>query len=101
MNPYLVLRVSPDADDRQIRQAYLDGVRAHPPDTHPEQFQALNAAYEKIKDETSRLNYRLFNRDCPGDSPVDVLLRYARFRPSTQPLSLETMKTFLRACSAI
>jgi curved DNA-binding protein CbpA len=99
MNPYLVLRVPREADDQHIRQAYLDAIRSATPDTHPERFQAASAAYEKIKDETSRLRYALFNHDCPGDSPLDVFLRQARLHARFSPLPFELMKQYLRACS--
>ena len=97
MNPYLILGVAPTADDQTIRQAYLAAVRESPPDTHPGRFQAVSAAYEKIKDEPSRLRYLLFNKECPGDSPLEVVLRFGRLRPPT-PLPFENMKAYLRDC---
>jgi len=99
MNPYCVLGVSPAADDRTIRKAYLDGVKAASPDTDPQRFQALSQAYEKIKDESHRLEYYLFHKDCPGSSPLDVLLRYAQLQTRTAPLPFSKMKEFLRACA--
>jgi curved DNA-binding protein CbpA len=97
MNPYLVLGVAPSADDATIRQAYLAAVRESPPDTHPQRFQAVSAAYDQVKDEPSRLRYLLFNRDCPGDSPLEVLLEFGRFRPPA-PLPLDQMQAYLRSC---
>lgn len=95
MNPYLVLGVAPSADDAAIRHAYLAAVRESPPDTHPTRFQAVSTAYERIKDEPSRLRYLLFNQECPGDSPLDSALRFARLRPPA-PLPFEAMKAYLR-----
>ncbi len=97
MNPYHVLGVPAEADDATIRAAYLKGVKEYPPDLHPTQFQAISSAYDRIRDEPARLNYFLFNKDCPGDSPLDVLRRYATARPVPPP-SLETLKTWLREC---
>jgi len=97
MNPYLVLGVASSADDAAVRQAYLAAVRESPPDTHPQRFQAVSAAYEQIKDEPSRLRYLLFRRECPGDSPLDVVLRFGRLHPPA-PLPLDQMQACLRDC---
>lgn len=98
MNPYLVLGVPREADDGRIRRAWLEAVREAPPETHPLRFKEIAAAYDKIKDATSRCRYELFDTECPGDSPLDVIVRHARLaRPA--PLSFDTMKEFLRACA--
>jgi DnaJ-class molecular chaperone len=99
MNPYLVLGVPRDADDARIRQAYLDAVKQAPPDTHPDRFHAVSEAYEKIKDEPSRMRYYLFHTDCPGDSPLDVFVRFHQTHGKLKPPPFETMKEFLRACA--
>jgi curved DNA-binding protein CbpA len=101
MNPYLVLGVPLDADDEAIRRAYLSALKLAPPDLAPQRFQDINTAYEQIKDEPSRHRRTLFNEAPPGDSPLDVFLRYARLRSHAQPLSFEAMKEFLRSCSKI
>ena len=99
MNPHLVLGVPRDADDARIRRAYLDAVKEATPETHPARFKEIAAAYEKIKDETSRHRYELFNTECPGESPLDVFLRPARLATRPAPLSFEAMKELLRSCS--
>lgn len=99
MNPYLVLGVPRDADDVRIRRAYLDAVKAAPPETHPARFKAIATAYDKIKDEPSRCRYDLFDTECPGDSPLDVFLRYARLTAPASPPDFETMKAYLRTCA--
>ena len=96
MNPYLVLGVPPEADDQAIRQAYLQALKESPPEANPKRFQAVSQAYEKIKDRTSRHRHILFNRDCPADSPLDTLARYAGQR-RLGPLSIEAMKELLAA----
>ena len=101
MNPYLVLGVPSDADDGTIRRTYLAALKLAPPDRVPQRFQDINAAYEQIKDETSRHRYTLFNKTPPGDSPLDVFLRYARLRTHVQPMAFDSMKEFLRSCSKI
>ncbi len=99
MNPYLVLGVPRDADDVRIRRAYLDAVKLATPETHPVRFKEVAAAYDKIKDETSRCRYELFDTEAPGDSPLDAFVRHARLAVRPAPLGFEAMKEFLRACS--
>ena len=99
MNPYLVLGVAPEADDATIRQAYLAAVRLTPPETHPDRFKEIAAAYEAVKDEASRHRYTLFNTECSGDSPLDAFLLHARLARPPAPLSFEAMKELLRQCA--
>ena len=98
MNPYLVLRVPRDADDKQIRSAYLTAVKESTPESDPERFKAISAAYEQIKDEESRLRFELEGGPAPGNTPVDTLLQYIRVAPRPGPLSFESMKEWLRLC---
>ena len=99
MNPYLILGVPVNADDARIRRAYLEAVREAPPETHPARFKAVAAAYDQIKDETSRHRHELFNTDSPGTSPLEVFLQHARLAPPATPPGLESLKQFLRACA--
>ncbi|CAN5412391.1 hypothetical protein BH09GEM1_BH09GEM1_46090 [soil metagenome] len=99
MNPYFVLGVQRDADDQTIRRAYLDAIKRSPPDVDVARFQAASMAYEQIRDEASRHRHALFDRTPPGDSPLDVLLRYSRIHSQPRPLPLDAMKELLRACS--
>ena len=101
MNPYLTLGVPRDADDSRIRQAYLDAVKQAPPDTHPERFQSVNAAYELVKDEPHRIDHYLFRQDCDGLTPLDAFLHFARIHGRPQPPPIETLKEMLRTCSKI
>jgi curved DNA-binding protein CbpA len=98
MNPYFVLGVPLEADDQTIRRAYLEAVKLAPPDLEPKRFQAINAAYEQIKDETRRNKYALFNKNTPGDSPLDVFVRHTQLSGSVSPLPFEVMKQLLRSC---
>ena len=52
--PWQVLGVSADADQRRIRQAYLEQVKQHPPDRADEQFQRVRDAYEELSDPRRR-----------------------------------------------
>lgn len=99
MKPYFVLNVSPQADDTTIRQAYLEAIREFPPDSAPQRFQAISEAYELIKDQARRRRYELFNRACPGNSPLEVLAFCGTHSRAVDPLPFEEFKKFLVAAS--
>ena len=100
MNPYLILRVSPNASDAEIRRAYLEGIRKFPPERQPERFQAISHAYGQIRDETSRLQYRLFDRSSsPAATPAEAFVEFCAASPVEKPLDFEAMKAFLRSCT--
>ncbi|CAN5125554.1 hypothetical protein BH23VER1_BH23VER1_05500 [soil metagenome] len=96
MNPFTVLGVAPSATDREVRDAYLAGIRQFPPDTAPDRFRAISEAYGKIKDEESRLNDFLFGRDRPGDTPLDVVINHQRLAGPPRPLPIHEMRALLR-----
>lgn len=60
-SPYERLGVGEHATDAEIKQAYLQRVKENPPDRDPQRFQAIQQAYEAIKDEECRLRYALFH----------------------------------------
>jgi DnaJ-class molecular chaperone len=59
--PYEILEVASDANDVEIKQAYLQQVKNNPPDRDQEQFQLIHNAYESIKDNKSRISHALFD----------------------------------------
>jgi DnaJ-class molecular chaperone len=97
MNPYLVLNVPADADDQTIRLAYLNALKASPPEADPQRFQAISQAYEKIKDQPSRHRLVLFNREMPADGVLDALVRYASHRRHFEPLPFDALQKLLTA----
>ena len=99
MNPYLVLNVPMDADDKTIRNAYLTAVKAAAPDRNPDRFQAVADAYERIKTERSWLKYLLFDTTCSGDSPLEAIQKSLAHMPPPKPLSFDSMKELLRNCA--
>lgn len=80
-SPFVVLGVSPDADDQTIRRAYLAQVQAFPPERAPAEFQAIRRAYEQIRDLRARIEYALFH--CPSREEIERLVwRLSPRRPS-------------------
>jgi hypothetical protein len=99
MNPYLVLDVPVNADDQTIRGAYLKAVKDSPPEADPKWFQAVSQAYKQIQDQAGRNRHLLFNRDCPGESPLDALVSYARLQRHFEPLPFGEMKELFVAAA--
>ena len=54
LDPWAVLGVDMDATDQQVRAAYIDKVRQHPPDRDQEQFERVRDAYEELRDPRRR-----------------------------------------------
>ena len=59
-DPFAVLGLDDTADDETIRTAYLQALRASPPDRDPEGFRRIRDAYEQLRDSERRLASRLF-----------------------------------------
>jgi len=95
-DPYDVLGLTQDAVESEIRQRYLELVRAFPPERAPERFAAVHAAYQALRDPAARLNLQLFRVEYDNDSfealavdlrrrlrgvrlPVETLLALADF----------------------
>lgn len=60
LNPHQILDIAETANDEEIRAAYLTKLRENSPDSNQQQFQRIQQAYELIKDNDSRLRFRLF-----------------------------------------
>ena len=91
-SPYQILGIDQAAGDEQIRQAYLERVKECPPEQDPEQFQAIQQAYEQIKDQQARLAYELFH--LPSLEEYEQLLHQLHPR---RP-SLSQFRTMLVEC---
>jgi len=98
ISPYEVLSVSMGANDEEIRKRYLNLVKLHSPDKDPEKFKHITDAYEKIKDEDSRLNYLIYNKDVDAKSPFGAFCKFARLHQGRKPLKYDKMKEFFRGC---
>jgi len=64
-NPWEVLGIHQHATSEEIRSAYLQKVKEHPPDRSPEQFEKIRDAYETLRDPRRRLRHMLLAAD-PG-----------------------------------
>ena len=67
MNHYEILHITRDADKTSIKRAYFAEVKKHPPDSDPEGFKKIRAAYEILSDDNKRAGYdALFTEDADG-----------------------------------
>ncbi len=76
--PWAVLGLPSEANEREIRQAYLAAVKAHPPDRDPERFQAIRDAYETLRDPQQRARRTLLAAD--PDTPLAAAVDTAEDR---------------------
>jgi curved DNA-binding protein CbpA len=63
MDPCQILGIPADADEEQIRAAYVRKVKEHPPDRSPEEFERIRDAYESLRDPRLRTRERLLAED--------------------------------------
>ena len=60
-DPYEVLSVDENMNDKAIRQAYLVALKKYPADLYPTEFENLQVAYAMLKDNTARIRTKLFH----------------------------------------
>ncbi len=92
---YQILEVSQTADDKEIKQAYLNKIKQFPPE-QKQQFQRIHQAYTEIKDHKSRLSYKLFKQN---EADFNALLNQAINIPTQQSMTAEQLNTLLSVCS--
>jgi curved DNA-binding protein CbpA len=68
-DPYRVLGLDRHADEAVIKRAYFQLVRQFPPESAPEKFQEIRAAYEQLRTAESRARVDLFLIQAPPDAP--------------------------------
>jgi curved DNA-binding protein CbpA len=64
-DPYSVLGLKRGASHEEIRRAYFRKVREHPPETDPEEFKAIRAAYEQLRSVEQRTVTDLYLLQAP------------------------------------
>ncbi|MCF6204625.1 MAG: J domain-containing protein [Methylococcaceae bacterium] len=94
MSPYEVLGVTEDADDAEIKQAYLAKVKENPPERDQQQFKEIHDAYTLIKDDKSRLSFQLFTLPSVD---FDLLLDQALRTESSEELTAKVFQQILKA----
>lgn len=72
-DPYQVLGIGQEANDEDVRAAYLRRVREFPPDRSPVEFEQIRDAYELLRDRRRRMHHLLLagNRETPLSSLLD------------------------------
>jgi curved DNA-binding protein CbpA len=85
-----VLGLTKDATEAEIRERYLELVRAFSPERAPARFAAIHSAYSALRDPTARLESQLFNIACESDS-FDSLASELRQRLSRARVPVETL----------
>jgi curved DNA-binding protein CbpA len=93
-DPYQVLALPADSDDETIRRRYLELVRQFTPEKHPEQFAAVRAAYESLRNVTTRLRHRLF--EAGKQESVDAILEDLQCRSPRRRVTLQTLLTTIK-----
>lgn len=59
---YQILQVNPNADIKEIKNAYVKMIRKFPPEKEPEQFKRIRKAYEVLSDNTTRDEYDAYSQ---------------------------------------
>jgi len=79
-----ILGVAPNADDAEIRAAYLRKVKENPPDRAPEQFERIRDSYDVLRDPRRRALQMLLAVD-PNAPLVSLLPAHPVERRFTGP----------------
>jgi curved DNA-binding protein CbpA len=93
-DPYKVLGLSADSDDAAIRRRYLELVKQFPPEHHPEKFAAVRAAYDSLRDLTTRVRHRLF--EAGKNESLDAILEELECPTTRRRVSLQMLRSLLR-----
>jgi curved DNA-binding protein CbpA len=75
-DPYVVLGLDRDAKADDVRRAYLRLVRIHTPESNPEQFKQVRAAYETLRSPLRRAELTVLAFDETVSEPdLDLVAR--------------------------
>jgi curved DNA-binding protein CbpA len=67
-----ILGVPLNAGDEEIRAAYVQKVKEHPPDRSPDEFEKIRDAYETLRDPRRRMRDMLLSAD--PEAPLASLI---------------------------
>jgi curved DNA-binding protein CbpA len=87
MFAYILLNVTPNSSDTEIKEAYMTQSELYSPDRHPEQFKKIRKAYEKIKTQKDRDIYDVFHKDELTQADLTGLLLASKDRVNIEPNS--------------
>ena len=93
-DPYKVLGLPAESDDTAIRKRYLTLVKQFPPEQHPEKFASIRAAYESLRDLTTRVRYRLF--EAGKNESLDSIIEELECPTTRRRVSLQTLLSLVR-----
>lgn len=92
-NPYDVLGVPRTATGDEIKRAYIEQVRQHPPERQPAEFKRIRAAYDQLRSPEKRLDVdMLMLEDWPAPARVVPL------SPIDTSVQAEHLLDVLKAC---
>lgn len=86
---YALLGVDAAADPAALKRAYIAKTKEFPPETHPEEFQKIRAAYETLRDPARRKEHDILLRY--GET-IEDLLREAIETPTINRNSINLLK---------
>jgi curved DNA-binding protein CbpA len=90
-DPYRALGLKRGASHDEIRRAYFRQVREHPPETDPDGFKAIRAAYEQLRSAEQRAETDLYLLQAPPP------WKAPRRRPAAFDLSLHRSEVLAAA----
>ena len=93
-DPYQVLGLDANSDDAAIRKRYLELVKQFTPEHHPEKFAAVRAAYESLRDLTTRVRHRLF--EAGKNESLDALIEEVECPKQRRRVSLQNLLMLVR-----
>jgi curved DNA-binding protein CbpA len=99
MNPFLVLDVTPDCSDEDVRAAYHRLLREFPPEKFPSEFQQIHEAATALRTERDRWHCHLLHQPASVQSPLEALEAFARLPGRARPPGFPAFKSLLRACA--
>ena len=84
---YQILELKSGATSEEIRRAYLNLVRQHPPDRAPDKFREIHAAYEMLNDPMN-LATALMTSNSERPDLTAVIVEAEKVRPRLATLNL-------------
>lgn len=100
MNPFLVLNVTPDCSDEEVRTAYHRLLREYSPEKFPLEFQQIHEAATALQTERDRWRVHLLHQPERPQSPLEALEAFARLPGRSSPPGFAAFKSLLRASAS-